>query len=40
MNELVPLFGAMIITLVVLAGLVKIFSVWMKRRDDMLSRYE
>ncbi len=35
--ELVPLFGAMIVTFVVLAGLIKIFAGWMKQRDKLLS---
>ena len=35
--ELVPLFGAMFVTVAVLIGLVKIFAGWMKQRDKLLS---
>ena len=35
-NELVPLFGAMLITIVVMVGLIMIFRRWMRQRDKLV----
>jgi len=35
-NELVPLFGAMFIVIVVMVGLIMIFKRWMAQRDKLL----
>ncbi len=37
MHELVPLFGAMIVAIVVMIGLVRIMRGWMAQRDEILS---
>jgi hypothetical protein len=35
-NELIPLFGAMVITFIVMVGLIFMIRDWMKKRDDLM----
>lgn len=35
MHELVVLIGVMVATTAVLIGLVSVFSVWLRRRDEL-----
>ena len=39
-NELVPLFAAMGITILVMIGLIMIFKRWMRQRDKLIGNQD